>query len=375
MSYALPENAGLRISGVGSIRRTDLVIEQPVISNLPMEYVGVTPKVKRTTVMDTRPGRRAIPLHAVADGAEPGGKLTILSVPGPILAMLMLGQESTLATVAGTVAAAEAHRFVSGYDFQLAHDNIGTLLLAGGTKAVLVSGTSTASVTFTAVTAGAAGNSITVALIDTAGATHALTVSVVGLAITVALKVTGDTPVSTAAEVAAAVNASPAAAALVVATPTDATGAGVVVAAAATNLATGADTGTPWTLGTDYAITDALEGQIRVIPGGLGGALNATGTVLATYHYGAIAGQTIIVGTNSQIEAEVRFRGTNDLMNEAGVSGGARRFFAARLILTPNGEINLADPNPVKATFDAIPLAPASGNAVEIQAPVYATVA
>jgi hypothetical protein len=91
---ARPENAGLRISGVGSIRRTDLDTEQPVMVDLPMEYVGVSPKTSRKVVMDTRPGRRTLPLHVTSDGAEPSGKLIVLSVPSPVLAMLLLGTGS-----------------------------------------------------------------------------------------------------------------------------------------------------------------------------------------------------------------------------------------------------------------------------------------
>lgn len=372
-----PENAGLRISGVGSIRRTDLPTEQPVIANLPMMYVGVSPQVKRTTVMDTRPGRRSIPLHAIADGAEPKGKLTILSVPGPILAMMMLGRESVIATAGGTVSTPEAHQFVSGYAVQLDHDHIDSLVVYPGVRATLATGTvnDKNGITWTAIDLSTGGNATTLTLHDAAEASTPLSVSVTGTAITVTLKNTsGSAVVSTAAEVIAAVQASAAASALVsvaLTTGTGNDGSGVVAAATVASLSGGSNTGTAWALGTDYELVDALEGQIRVIAGGAGGALNATGTLFATYAHGAISGQTIVVGTDSQIEVEVRFRGTNDLANESGQIGADRRFFARRLSITPTGEINLAGEEPVKAEFDAIPLAPATGNSVEIQAPVY----
>lgn len=96
---------------------------------------------------------------------------------------------------------------------------------------------------FTAVTPGTAGNSVTVTLAVSGNETP-LGVTVVGSAITVAVKTGGDgAPVSTAAEVVKAVNDSEAASALVVADASinpDGEGAGVVAAASATNLAGGA---------------------------------------------------------------------------------------------------------------------------------------
>ena len=101
--------------------------------------------------------------------------------------------------------------------------------------------------TFTAVTSGAAANSITIRYVDPAAAGAALSVSVSGNAITVNLATDGSSVItSTAAEIDAAIDALPAAAALV--TPANKAandGSGVVTAMSATALAGGTDAQVP----------------------------------------------------------------------------------------------------------------------------------
>lgn len=95
------------------------------------------------------------------------------------------------------------------------------------------------SLTYTAVTSGAAGNLITVEYIDPPGNDVPLSVAVVGTAISVTLATNGSSVItSTGNDVKAAVNAFPAAAALVLVSGTQA---GVVTALSATALATGRD--------------------------------------------------------------------------------------------------------------------------------------
>lgn len=103
--------------------------------------------------------------------------------------------------------------------------------------------------TFTAKAYGAAGDEISISYVDPGGTTAALSVSVSGQAIVVSLARAADAITSTAAEVKAAIEASPQAAALVsVAVLTSDSGAGddgsgIVTAMAAASLADGAGTG------------------------------------------------------------------------------------------------------------------------------------
>lgn len=98
-------------------------------------------------------------------------------------------------------------------------------------------------ITFTAKTAGTAGNGIKVQLKDPAAASQALSVSIAGDTIVVSLATSGASAItSTAADIITAVNAHLTAKTLVSAANTGAsTGAGVVVAVAATALAGGTD--------------------------------------------------------------------------------------------------------------------------------------
>lgn len=102
-----------------------------------------------------------------------------------------------------------------------------------GKKAVLTN----QSVTYTAVTAGTAGNSITIRLIDP-GVDGALSIAVVGTAITATLAYATGAVTTTATQLVAAVNANVDAAALVLASGS---GASPLTALSATPLATGAN--------------------------------------------------------------------------------------------------------------------------------------
>ncbi len=121
-------------------------------------------------------------------------------------------------------------------------------LASGGTFpafATQAAFTGNAGLTVTAVTGGAAGNSITVALVNPSVANAELNVSVSGSAITVNL---GNTAVagtisSTLAQVVAAINDTAASAALVLASVASVDAGTTAVAVAATNLAGGAATG------------------------------------------------------------------------------------------------------------------------------------
>jgi len=107
-----------------------------------------------------------------------------------------------------------------------------------GVKATLTTGvTGTDEIVYEADTTGVAGNSITIEYVD-ASANSELAVSVDGTDITVELEDTGGTIDSTAAQVAAAINAHSTAGALVDATSTDS---GLFVILGPTNLAGGVD--------------------------------------------------------------------------------------------------------------------------------------
>lgn len=116
--------------------------------------------------------------------------------------------------------------------------------IAGALKATLNTGTTGANnaITWTAQTAGAAGNSITIRLQDPGGNNQPLTVNVTTTNIVVLLATDGGGLItSTAAQVEAAILASAPASALVTATnQAPSTGAGLVVATGPTNLASGA---------------------------------------------------------------------------------------------------------------------------------------
>lgn len=153
---------------------------------------------------------------------------------------------------------------------------LGTAPEAEKAAATLTTGlvASNNAITYTADTEGAAGNSITVALVDPAANNITLQVSCTGTAISVRLATDGSGVItSTATLVIAAINAHPAASALVTAANTGASnGSGLVAAVAATALSGGKDDLFP--LNTPVLIT--RQRQIAGIgaTGTLPGALN-----------------------------------------------------------------------------------------------------
>lgn len=366
------ENAGLRLTGEGYLRRTNLAGEQPVIGPLPLEYIGARPQANRQVVMDTRREQRGVPLHAVIDPQEPAGQLSILSVPRKVLAMALLGREIAVSQGSGN-ASAEEHAFVADFGVQLNFEHIASLVVTSGEAASLDTGVegNDNAITWTAQAKGTGGNSIRVALVDPGVADQSLSVAVSGNDITVNLA-TNSVPAitSTAAEVMAAIAADTDAAALVaVADKGTSDGAGVVAAVAQTNLSGGSTAGTTYTLDTDYEILDAKEGIWRPLSGG---SMGASGTCFCTYAYGTIGGNAVAMGGDATIEVFVKFSSVNDLASDAGTTGDDMRVRGRRMLLTPREEINLAGNQPVKAQFDCLPLEPAAGEAFELQWPEYA---
>jgi hypothetical protein len=364
------EKAGLRISGNTYIRRTN-VANQPVIGPLAATYFGVSPKMDRKTFMDTRPGLRGVPFAVITDPAEPEGQLTLLSMPRKALAMLMLGSVGALAQGAGSVTT-EEHAFEADYGIQLAYENVGSVIVYPGVKATKATGVegNNNAITWTAVRPGTDGNSITVALIDPTGNNVALSVAVDGTDIVVTCATDGASAItSTAAQIMAAIAASEAAAALVTVASTGAsTGAGVVVAVSEGALSGGTKTGTPWTVGTDYEILSTREGIVRPLTDG---GMGAAGWCFVSYTYGTVGGTRVTMGGDAVVEVEVRIEGTNDVQGDDGETSSPVRMIARRMLLTPKGTLNLIGTDLVQADFDALPLTPASGNAMDIDYPAY----
>lgn len=137
---------------------------------------------------------------------------------------------------------------------------------------------------FTAVTPGAAGNSITITYTDPAGNDQSLDVTVVGTDIDVSLATdSGGDITSTAAEVLAAVNADGEAKLLVLASlPDGATGAGVVTAMSETALTGGDDGGAITSTAADIITEVASTPAAAALVSGANAAANdGTGVVTA----------------------------------------------------------------------------------------------
>lgn len=117
--------------------------------------------------------------------------------------------------------------------------------------------------TFTAVTAGAGGNSVTVSYVDPAGNDQALAISVLGSAITASLATgSGGEITTTAAQLKTAIEASvPASALVTVANKTGNDGTGVVTALAATALAGGAAAPSVAVVETTPGVTATFRGN------------------------------------------------------------------------------------------------------------------
>lgn len=363
-----PENAGVRLELDVYVQRIVNGIEQPVVGPLAAEYVGASPQTNRETVLDRRRGKRAQVLHVTVDGAEPSGKLTFLSTPKPILAMILLGTEQALSISGGSVTG-EAHRYTPGFGVQLDQINVGNLKVYGGAYADLdvgVVGNNNA-LTLTAVEPGTDGNNISLTVVDPAANNASLGVSVNGTAITVNLATDGGGAItSTAAQIRAALAANAQAAALVSVANTGASdGSGNAIAVAITPLAGGDKTSNEYTVDTDFELLDSEEGIIRPL---IGGAMSS-GMCFVDYDHGAVTGTTITVGSDIQVNAKIRGAGVNNLVNDDGVIGAKVRFVSDNMQLTPAAEINLAGTEAIKAEFDALPVGP-----VDIQYPTFAAV-
>ena len=216
-----------------------------------------------TTLTGGVPGAPGVAPLTAANGS--------LSINGIDVTGVNLSATTTAAAVATAVQA--ALRTVSGFGAATFAYNatlnggVGGYVITVPTVPTSVAaaatfGTGTSEVVVTADAAGAAGNNISVALVDPSANNQTLSVSVVGQAITASLATGAAGAITTtAAQLTAAINANAAASALVTATGA---GVGIVAAAAATNLTGGA------TVGVAAAITD----------GALGDA--ATGTAIAT---------------------------------------------------------------------------------------------
>lgn len=125
-------------------------------------------------------------------------------------------------------------------------------------EAFLDVGTGTSEIRFFAVTAGAAGNDLSVEMLNPGTPSHALTVTVVGDKLSITLATNGgSTIISTSDDVINAVEAEPLAARW----DGDSHGAGVVAPLAATNLAGGADTTTVFAVADDGTVTIANATQ------------------------------------------------------------------------------------------------------------------
>jgi len=129
-------------------------------------------------------------------------------------------------------------------DFRLGPVNLWTFPLPKAFLETAMTGTNN-DLLIRALRGGAAGNSITITLVDPATSSTPISVAVVGTAITVTLAVDGASAItSTAAQVRDAINANSQARSLVdVVLPASNDGTGVVIALASTPLATGSDTG------------------------------------------------------------------------------------------------------------------------------------
>jgi len=123
MTEGRPENAGYRLVGEAHLQVTNKTTEQAVVTNLPAEYIGVSPSSERTGVPDPRRANRGLDLFSLVDPAEPKGKLVLLSIPKPILAVLWYGSEITVNDAGGSFTD-ESHAFIEGLGIQLNHRNV-----------------------------------------------------------------------------------------------------------------------------------------------------------------------------------------------------------------------------------------------------------
>ena len=188
-----------------------------------------------------------------------------------------------------------------------------------------------ADVNLTAVTAGLIGNGISTQFVDPGAASQALSVSVSGNAITVNLATdAGSNVTSTAAQVAAAINADAAASALVSAAPEGA-GTGVVNSIAQTNLAGGVDA---TTYSTSLSVYDSLGSTVvltmdfsRTATGWDWTASPSSGTSIST---GSIA---------FDADGNMTLPASNPTINITGLSSGAQDMAIEWHLADSNGAV------------------------------------
>lgn len=91
----------------------------------------------------------------------------------------------------------------------------------------------------------------------------------------------------------------------------------------------------------DYELNTRI-GAYRPI---LGGAMAGATAGKISYSHGAVSGEKILWGTNTQVRCRLEMDGVNDIDNKDVV------WRAHRALLTPNGAINLSTSQPVSAKF------------------------
>jgi hypothetical protein len=330
----------MRLTGSLYIHRKVNGVEQSALGPLNADVLSFQIGAETVKIPDKRRGRRGQNMKVFTDPTSPTGKLTLYSVPPRVMSMLMLGRNHTLAGASGTISG-EVLTLEPDYWTDLAHQNVSSVVLNTGVKATLDTGSepTDTGITWTALAAGAAGNSLTVELLDPLTNGAALAVSVTGTDIAVSLATSAlGAIITTAAQILAAIAAHPAAAALVSAADTGTSdGSGVVSAVAKTPLAGGSDTGgTTYVLGRDYEV-DALLGKIRSLDG------SGITSALASYSYAGLAGQAIDNNTDYNVRARLVLTAINDADESKMV------WEAYSVILTPDGEFDFMSAEPIKA--------------------------
>ena len=338
------ENKSMRLTGDLYAFRIVDGVEQKGLGPLNADVISLQANSETIDVPDKRRGRRGQLMATYTDASPATGTLTLYSVPSRIIAMLTLGAVVSRSDVGGTVSA-ENVSLEADYWTPLAHRNISDFVLVPGIKAALSTGVegNDNAITWTAVSAGTAGNAITVAIVNPGTNNAALSIDVDGTDIVVNCATDGSAAItSTAALVMAAIQASEDASALVTVASTGASdGTGVVVAAAEANLSAGDNSGgTAYTIGTDYEIDDKL-GLVRPIATGGLTQINA----FASYSHGAVTGERIEVGSDITTRARLVLRGVND------ADGSPMEWEAYRAVLTPSGALNLMASEPMQAEF------------------------
>jgi len=205
-------------------------------------------------VVDSAGADNTIQYDAVSSGTG-GNSITIeyeyLQVPSTALVVAVTGSsiKVTLATDAASVITSTAAAVIAAITGSVPASVLVTATAVGAVTGVIggafpatALSNARTGVVYTAITAGIAGNSITVAYTDPAAPTSPISVSVIGSAITVSLKTDGSSTItSTPTDIVAAVNGDITASLLVLADEADENAAdGIVAAVAATPLDGGA---------------------------------------------------------------------------------------------------------------------------------------